>query len=128
MTNTFKSIGTVVTGFLTIAILSIVTDLIVEGVGLLPPATQPEAYLWWHLAIALFYRSVYAVVGGYLTAKLAPSKRMTHVIALAVIGTIIGTLGTIANWDKAVMSGVWYPVVLLITSPLFVWWGGTMKK
>jgi hypothetical protein len=51
MKKTLQSIGLVIAGFLTVAIHSIVTDLVVEEIGLLPPATQPPAYQWWHLAI-----------------------------------------------------------------------------
>jgi hypothetical protein len=127
LTNIFKSIGSVLAGFITVFALSIMTDLVVEALGILPPAAQPEAYMWWHLLIALIYRSVITVVGGYVTAALAPSKPMKHVIALAVIGTVFGTLGTIGNWDKAVVSGIWYPVALLILSPFCIFLGGKLR-
>ncbi len=129
MKNLPKSSGAIFAGFITVLLLSIVTDLIVEGVGILPPATQPEAYQWWHLLIALMYRSLFAVAGGYVTATLAPDKPVRHAIILATIGTVFGTLGTMANWDKAVAtSGIWYPIVLLISSPIFIWLGGKLKK
>jgi hypothetical protein len=127
MKNTLRNIGAVIAGFLTVAILSVVTDLILERVGILPPATQPEATMWWHLLMALIYRSVFTIIGGYLTTTLSATKPMRQVIILAVIGTVFGTLGTVANWNLAVQSGIWYPVVLLASSPFFIWVGGKLK-
>jgi hypothetical protein len=127
MKNTLRNIGAVIAGFLTVAILSVVTDMVLERFGVLPPATHPEATMWWHLLMALIYRSVFTIIGGYLTAALSATKPMRQVIILAVIGTVFGTLGTVANWDKAILSGVWYPVVLLISSPLFIWVGGKLR-
>ncbi len=127
MKNILKSIGSISGGFLIVAVLSVVTDLVVEKVGILPPANELSSYMWWHLLIALIYRSIYTLLGGYLTATWAPNHKMRHVIILAVIGTVFGTLGTVANWDKATLSGVWYPVVLLLTSPIFVWLGGKLR-
>ncbi len=122
-----KNIGAVLAGFVIIVALSVITDMVVEKVGILPPANQPDMYMWWHLLIALLYRSAYAVSGGYVTAKLSPQKPMRNVISLAVLGTVIGTLGTVSNWEMAVQSGVWYPIVLLVTSPFLVWYGGKLR-
>jgi hypothetical protein len=77
------------------------------------------------LGLALFYRSVYTALGGYVTASLAPSRPMRHALILAVIGTIAGILGTIANWDKSV---AWYPIALIIISPFCLWLGGKLYE
>ncbi len=96
--NIFKSIGSVFAGFVAI-VLSIVTDIVLESTGIFPPPDQPF-FVWWMLLLALAYRSVYGILGGYITGKLAPDKPMLHTIILATIGTVLGTLGSIANWDK----------------------------
>src|SRR3954468_12679831 len=96
--KTFKSIGAVLAGFLTVAVLSVVTDVVMEALTVFPPQNRPEEYAPWMLLLALIYRLAYTVLGGYITAKLAPSKPMKHVIILGIIGTVFGLLGTIASW------------------------------
>jgi hypothetical protein len=127
MKNFFKSIGAVVAGFLTVAILSVVTDVILEKMGVFPPVTQSGEYANWMLFFALVYRTVYTVLGGYITAALAPSRQMRHVIILGTIGLVFATLGTIANWDKTGPSSNWYPILLVILSLPSVWVGGKVK-
>lgn len=125
MIKVFKSIGAILAGFLTIAVLSIVTDTILEMTHVFPPLTEKSAD--WMLVLALVYRCAYSVLGGYVVARLAPSKPMKHVIILIILGTIVGTLGAVANWDKSV-GQEWYPVLLVLLSIPAVWWGGRMKK
>jgi hypothetical protein len=125
--NTLKSIGAVVAGFITVAILSVGTDFVLETLKIFPPSSEPQSYTSGMLMVALIYRCVYTLAGGYLTAVLAPSRPMRHVIILGIIGLVVGTLGTAANWDKAVASGTWYAISVVILSPLCVWFGGRMK-
>ena len=125
MKSIIKSILAVIAGFLTIAVLSIVTDTILEMTHVFPPLTEKSAD--WMLVLALVYRCVYSVIGGFVVARLAPSKPMKHVMILIIIGTIMGTLGAVANWDISV-GQEWYPILLVILSIPAVWWGGRMKK
>ena len=123
MNTTLKSIGAVLAGMLVTAIISIVTDSILEGLGIFPPPAQ-GLFVTWMLALALFYRSVYAVAGGYVTAKLAPSNPMKHVLILGLIGTAASIVGTIVGWD---LSDHWYPIALVFTSLPCVWLGGKLQ-
>ncbi len=123
MIKILKSIGAVFAGFLTVAALSVATDAILESSGVFPAATHPEAYVPWMLVAALVYRSVYTVAGGYVTAWLAKNKPMSHVIALMILGGIGGVAGAIGGWD---LGNHWYPVLLAITGPIFVWLGGKL--
>ena len=120
MKNALKSFVAVLVGFFATFFLSVITDKILETIGILPSAFQPQAYRWWHLMLALLYRSLITVVGGYLTARLSPGKAQRDAVILAVIGTVLGILGTAANWDKAVLSGTWYPIALLVASPVCI--------
>ena len=120
----FKSIFAVFAGFVTVALLSVVTDFMVEGLGIFPPATQPEAYESWMLFVALVYRSAFAVLGGYVTALLAPANPMKHVKILAIIGTIGGIAGVFVGWN---LSEHWYPIALAVTAYPLVWYGGTLR-
>lgn len=119
--NILKSIGAVVVGFISVALLSVLTDFILESAGILAPASNPSATVPWMLALALGYRSVYTIMGGYITAKLAPRHPTRHVVALMILGGIGGIAGAIGGWS---LGNHWYPVLLAITGPLFVWLGG----
>ncbi len=120
--NILKSIGAVIAGFLCVALLSVGTDAILEAATIFPPPTE-GLFVTWMLALALFYRSVYAVVGGYVTAKLAPKNPSKHVLVLAIIGTIGGIAGVFAGWD---LSDHWYPIAIAVTAFPLVWWGGRL--
>lgn len=111
-------------GFITVAVLSVATDFILEALGVFPPPSDQGLFITWMLALALAYRSLYAVVGGYVTAWLAPNNPAKHVIALAVLGFIGGAAGVAAGWN---LSDHWYPIAIALTGPAFVWFGGRLK-
>jgi hypothetical protein len=124
MKNTLlKSILAVLAGFLTVAILSTTMDAILEGMGILPPNTHPELLVTWMLGLAFIYRSVFTVLGGYITARLAPQNKLKHVKALMILGGVGGILGAIFGWN---LSENWYPILLALTGPLFIWLGGKL--
>jgi hypothetical protein len=125
MPSFFKSTGSIVVGFLIVVVLSVGTDAVVEKLGILPPASQPEAYTTWMLAFALFYRTVYTVLAGYITAHLAPSKPFRHATILGIIGTIAGTAGAIAGWD---LSAHWYPIALAVLALPSTYLGGKIHE
>ncbi len=123
--NIFKSIGAVLAGFLAVVVLSVVTDLVLEKLGIFPPPSEMGLFVTWMLALAFIYRSVYAVVGGFITAKLAPTRPMFHVNILGILGTIGGIAGVFAGWN---LSAHWYPIALAVTAFPLVWLGGKLSK
>jgi hypothetical protein len=50
------------------------------------------------VVLAIVYRGVYMVVGGYVAATLAPSRSMRHAVMLGIIGMALGVLGAAATW------------------------------
>ena len=118
-----KSIWAVAAGFLTVVILSIATDTILETIGYLPPIGT-GLFDTKLLLIAFAYRSIYTVAGGYVTATIAPQNPMKHVVILGWIGTAAGTAGVFAGWN---LSDHWYPIALAATGFLFTWLGGKLK-
>ncbi len=129
MKNILKSIGAILTGFIAVFVLSVGTDIILEKLGVFPPQGEPGSHAWWMLFLALIYRTIYAAVGGYVTATLAPSRPMRHAIILGVIGLVFAILGSIANWDNAIASsGTWYPIALIILTMPSVWLGGKLRN
>jgi hypothetical protein len=120
-----KSIGAVVAGFLVVVIFSNLTDFILEKAGVFPSISAGAAYLdTWMLALALLYRTIYTVAGGYMTAWLAPQSPMKHVWILAVLGQIGGIAGVIAGWN---LSAHWYPIAIALLAIPSVWLGGWLK-
>ena len=113
--KTLKSIWAVVAGILVIVLLSIGTDAILES--FIYGLNQM-------LIIPLIYRTIYAVIGGYITAKLAPQNPKKHVLILNCIGIFMGLLGVIFGWN---LSAHWYPIALVITSAVGVWYGGELR-
>lgn len=91
-----KSIWAVVAGFLTVVVLSIGTDTILEKTGIFPPIAE-GLFITWMLALALFYRTLYTILGGYVTAWLAPQNAMKHMWVLAILGQRGGIAGVIAG-------------------------------
>lgn len=121
MNKALKNVGAVVAGFLVVVVLSVVTDAILEALGVFPGGTLGTGLL----ALAFLYRSLYTVLGGYVTACLSPlPSRKNNVIALGILGTLGGIMGVVAGWN---LSEHWYPIALAVTAFPFVWLGGKLK-
>jgi hypothetical protein len=129
--NTLKSIGAVLIGIIVLAALATITDTILESTGVFPPAIGQGTYSTWMLMLALIYRCIYQVVGAYITAALAPSNPMKHVIILGIIGTVLGFLGVAASVMELVPgfdpSQIWYPIALAALAFPTVWLGGKLR-
>jgi len=114
----FKSIGAVLAGFLVIVTLSVGTDTILEQTGVLPRGALFDTGL---LLLALMYRSLYSVIGAYITARLAPNRPMRHALALGVWGIFVSALGALAASD---LGPAWYGFALVVVSLPLAWLGG----
>jgi peptidoglycan/LPS O-acetylase OafA/YrhL len=120
-----RSVVAVVAGFVLTALLSVGTDAVMHASGVFPPWGEPMSdglFAW-----ATIYRVVYTVLGGYLTATLAPRRPMSHVMALGAVGVVVATLGAVATWNAGPAFGPkWYPVLLVVTALPCVWAGGIL--
>lgn len=123
--HTVKSVTAVFLGFVTVVILSTVTDMILESIGIFPPPDKNGLFIGWMLLLALVYRCLYTVVGGYITGRLAPSNPRKHIKVLGIIGTFAGILGIIAGWN---LSDHWYPIALAVTAFPCIWFGGVLAE
>ena len=119
-----RSIGAVAAGFVVVVVLSLGTDEVLHLLEVYPPWKQPM-YDPGLCLLALAYRSVYTVAGGYLAAKLAPHTPMGHVLVLGIIGLAMGTLGAIVTIPMN-MGPAWYPIALAVTGLPFTWLGGVL--
>ena len=119
-----KSIISIFTGFVAVVILSTVTDKILESTGIFPPLSEPLAYTPSMLAVALVYRCIFTVVGGYITVRLAPDRPMRHAIILGCVGIAAGTIGVVYAWNFSPEH--WYPIALVLTALPCTWLGGKL--
>lgn len=124
--NILKSIGAVIAGFLIVVVLSIITDTILEKAGIFPPP-KDGLFITWMLVLALAYRTVYTILGGYVTAALAPANPSKHVMILGIIGTVMGCIGIYVGAVQFKLSPLWYPVALAVLAYPSVWFGGKLK-
>lgn len=121
-----RSVMAVVAGFLAVAVLSLVTDQVFHMLAVYPPWGQP---MWdaGDNALALAYRSVYTVVGGYVTARLAPRNAMRHVLVLGAAGFLAALAGALATIPME-LGPDWYPIALAVTAFPLVWLGGVLQQ
>jgi len=120
-----RSIGAVLAGVVTVIAVSLATDVILHATGVYPPWFQPMADALWILALA--YRVVYGIIGGYLAARLAPNRPMAHALWLGVIGTALATLGVAMHWNKGPEYGpAWFGIALIVTAVPCAWAGGRL--
>ena len=120
-----RSIGAVLAGALAVIILSIGTDLVLHAIGILP--RLGEAVSDSLLVVATVYRTIYSVVGSYITARLAPDRPMKHALVGGVIGLILGTVGAVVTWNGAGMGHHWYSIALAVLALPAAWVGGRLR-
>lgn len=122
-----RSAGAVAAGFISVAVLSLATDQLLHVLKVYPPWGEPMWDTGLNL-LALSYRILYAVIGGYLTAALAPHSTMRHVLVVGILGLIAGSAGAIAAITMADFGPNWYPIALAVTALPSVWLGGVLYR
>lgn len=120
-----RSAAAVFLGFISVAVLSLTTDQLLHVLNVYPPWGEPMWDPGLNL-LALSYRILYAVVGGYVTARLAPRSPMRHVAVVGTLGLIAGSAGAIAAIRLANLGPNWYPIALAVTAFPCVWIGGLL--
>jgi len=117
MSNTkhvFRSILSVILGLIVILFLPLITNQLLRASGVFPQGS-PE--------LALVYRSIYVIIGSYITARFAPYASMKHSILLGVIVFLFYSFGTygIINIDF-LGTPLWYAygVVIMVLPCAFL--------
>lgn len=107
-----RRFGAVLAGLIAVATLDLGIDSILHATGIYPPWFQPMSSGLWLLAIG--YRAIDGIVGGYVAAWLAPDRPVIHALVLGTIGIVLSTAGVIGTWDKGPEFGPkWYPLSLV---------------
>lgn len=119
-----RSAAAVLGGLVAVFVLSLGTDQVLHTLQVFPPWGQPM-YETGLLLLALAYRIVYGVVGGYIAARLAPRNPMRHALALGVVGLGLSTAGAIGMRD---LGPSWYPIALVLTALPCAWLGGALHR
>jgi hypothetical protein len=115
--NLPRSAAAIFSGLVTVVALSIGTDAAIGARAWMQGA-------WFLLALA--YRSVWTVLGGYVAAKFAPRAPVRHAFILGVIGFVLALGGVAASLGDPTMGPIWYPVALVVLAVPCSWLGGVL--
>lgn len=123
-----KSIGALLAGFVVVVVLSFVTDVVLHALHVFPPWGQSMVGFDGALLLATIYRTIYGVVGSYVTARLAPDRPMGHALAGGGVGLVLSILGAAVTWNKGPAFGPhWYPLALIVLAMPQAWVGGKLR-
>ena len=122
-----RRIGAVLAGLVVVGLLDVGIDSVLHATGVYPPWFQPMSTSLWLLAIG--YRTIDGITGGYIAAWLAPDRPVAHALALGLIGVVLSTMGVIATWNKGPEFGPkWYPLTLVCIALPCALIGGLLRK
>jgi len=111
-------------GFVAVVVLSLGTDWVLHAAGVFPALGQKMSDALFVLATV--YRTLYGVVGSYVTARLAPDRPMGHALVGGLIGVAMSTLGAVVTWNKD-LGPRCYPLALIVTAMPTAWLGGKLR-
>lgn len=120
-----KNFLAVIAGLAVVIIISTGLDFVMHETGVFSRENTAMTTANWLLALS--YRLVAAIAGGWLTARLAQSRAMFLAIVLGIIGTVIGLAGLLVAWMASPQLGpLWYPALLVVTALPCTWLGGKL--
>jgi len=123
--NILKGIGAILAGIVFIIVTHMLTDFVLEKLGIFPPPSQ-GLHITWMVVTATIYRSIFTIAGGYLTAALAPNRPMLFAVILGLIGIVASTAGAIAMIPRH-LGPAWYPIALIVLALPCTWLGGKLR-
>jgi hypothetical protein len=121
-----RSVLALLAGFVVVVILSLGTDFALHATGVFPSLGQrmPDGLF----ALATIYRTVYGIIGSYITARLAPNRPMGHAMVGGFIGLALSLVGAIVTWNRGPEFGPhWYPIALVVLALPTAWLGGFLR-
>ena len=98
-----------VAGFGAVFVLSSAVDAILHALNYYPNDGTVGSDA--ELALALAYRTVFTIVGGMITAWLAPSHPVRLAAILGAIGTLPAIVGVVGMWS---VGHQWYGIALAV--------------
>jgi hypothetical protein len=120
-----RSAGSVLTGLLTVVVLSTAVDAALHATGVFPPLGEIMSSALFALASA--YRVLFAVLGGFVSARLAPNEPVRHALLLGAIGFFLSSIGVAVALHGGPQFGpLWYPLLLVVTAVPCSWAGARL--
>jgi hypothetical protein len=120
-----RSIVAVVSGFLLIALLSFGTELALMAAMPALFESDGSTSSVAVLVLTIGYVGLYATLGCYLAARLAPNRPMRHALGLGGLGLLFNIAG---SWYAWAMAPAWYHVISLLLVMVWAWLGGRMRQ
>jgi hypothetical protein len=121
-----RSLLALFAGFVVVVVLSLGTDLALHAGGIFPALGQAMSDALFLLATA--YRTAYAILGSFVTARLAPDRPMAHALVGGAVGLVLATIGAVTSWNKPELGPHWYPLALVATALPCAWIGGRLGE
>lgn len=123
--NILKSVAALLAGFVVVVVLSLGSDVVLHAIHFYPPWGASMVGFEGTLLLATFYRTLFGVLGSYITARLAPDRPMGHALVGGVIGLVLSIVGAAVTWNKGPAFGPhWYPLTLIVLAVPQAWLGG----
>lgn len=109
-----RSTGAVFAGILTIFVTHNATDAVLHATHVFPEigVRMSDALF----ALAFGYRAAFSVLGGYVTARLAPHAPARHALWLGSVGLLICLAALLATWNRADLGPRWYTLALAVSA------------
>jgi hypothetical protein len=111
-----RSILSVLAGWAVVGLLVVLTDLVLGRLfpaeyvsGRIPPDRLS--------ALSLATATLYSVLGGWITARLAGSRPWRHAVYLILWGELMGAISAVMTWGQIQW---WYQLGLLAAWPLAI--------
>jgi hypothetical protein len=123
-----RSVLAVLAGLIANVVLSTATDLVLVAAGVFPPLSEfgdPAHFSDSLLLLALAYRTLFGVLGCYLTARLAPTRPMTHSLTLGGLGFAVGVIGAVVTWGTWTS---WYSLAIIAVTLPSAWLGARIAQ
>ena len=124
--NLRQSAGALLLGFVVVVVLSLGTDQMLHMLQVYPPWGEPMRDPGLNL-LALSYRIIYGIAGGYITARFAPRNPMRHAMIGGCIGFVLSGAGLLATLPMD-LGPAWYPIALWLTALPCAWLGGLLHR
>jgi len=127
----FRSVIAVVSGFVVVMVVVIAgtataAALMIPG-GMQAIANHAASPTPTYLAANLVVSVMAAVLGGWVAARMAPSRPMTHVYALAGLMVMMSLPSLLGYGDTVAMQPDWYRYLLPLVGVGGVLIGGRMR-